>query len=94
METFLEIFCNNIFVGTLKLTEARQFEFAYSKSWLENDKTFPLSIMLPLTSENYPDKVARPFFENLLPEAEIRYFIAKTLLYLEYFCKYLHSRTR
>lgn len=77
MQTLLDVYCNDILIGKLKLTSDRKFEFEYLNSWLENDKAFPLSIMLPLNPKVYLDKMARPFFENLLPEAEIRYIIAK-----------------
>jgi serine/threonine-protein kinase HipA len=39
----------------------------------------PLSLSLPVRAEPYHDEFAKPFFANLLPEAEIRYLIAKNL---------------
>jgi serine/threonine-protein kinase HipA len=39
----------------------------------------PLSLSLPLVEQPYEDDTARPFFANLLPEAEIRKIIARRL---------------
>ena len=39
----------------------------------------PLSLHLPLRTESYPDDLSRPFFSNLLPEAEIKRVIAQRL---------------
>jgi len=77
MAAVLNVYANTAFVGELKLNKERQFEFQYAESWIKDPEAYPLSIRLPLNAEVYLDKLARPFFENLLPEAQIRSLIAR-----------------
>ncbi len=66
-------------VGRLWLDEKRRFVFQYDAEWLGRKGAVPLSLRLPLQTETYPDDLARPFFSNLLPEAEIKRVIAQRL---------------
>jgi serine/threonine-protein kinase HipA len=66
-------------VGRLWLDEKRRFVFQYDAGWIHQKGAVPLSLHLPLRAESYPDELARPFFSNLLPEADIKRVIAQRL---------------
>lgn len=75
----LAVYLNNQHVGRLWLADKRRLVFQYEKDWLDRDDAIPLSISLPLQTEIVDDEVARPFFANLLPEAEQRRLVALNL---------------
>lgn len=75
----LAVYLNNQHVGRLWLADKRRLVFQYKKDWLDRDDAIPLSISLPLQVELFDDEVARPFFANLLPEAEQRRLVALNL---------------
>lgn len=54
-------------VGYLQSTDRGGVGFAYHPDYLQLG-AHPISIALPLREEPFPDSVARPFFQNLLPE--------------------------
>lgn len=66
-------------IGRLWLNENRRFVFQYNAEWIGQPDAVPLSLSLPLRAEPYPDDLARPFFSNLLPEADIKRAIAQHL---------------
>jgi serine/threonine-protein kinase HipA len=72
----------NVFYETLKVGEFRRDEqlvtsFQYSDEWLESSNRFPLSFALPLQKEPFPNKTTLSFFENLLPEGDVRKVIGQ-----------------
>ena len=75
----LTVYLNNEKLGTLQLDGRRRFVFQYDAAWLARPGTVPLSLALPLRIEPYTDDSARPFFSNLLPEAQLREVIARKL---------------
>lgn len=75
----LLVYLSDAMVGHLWLDERRRFVFQYDSKWLNNPESNALSLNLPLRTEAYLDDSARPFFANLLPEAEIRRIIASRL---------------
>ncbi len=74
----LEVYLFDSRVGVLT-ADRGHLEFTYAESVIADRDFPPLSVRLPKRSEPYGDAEARPFFENLLPEAEFRRFIATTL---------------
>jgi serine/threonine-protein kinase HipA len=66
-------------VGRLWLDEKRRFVFQYDEEWIHQKDAIPLSLHLSLRVEIYPDDLSRPFFSNLLPEAEVKRAIAQHL---------------
>jgi serine/threonine-protein kinase HipA len=78
-EPRLDVYLRDDLVGRLWLDERRRFVFQYEEKWLEMHGAMPLSLSLPLRGQPFLDDVARPFFSNLLPEAEIRRVIARRL---------------
>ena len=75
----LDVYLHGRRVGHLQLDSSRRFVFQYDDAWLVAETELPLSLALPLRSEPYPDDEARPFFANLLPEANIRRAITNRL---------------
>ena len=63
-------------VGTLALIEGR-LNFCYAPDWLSRSNAVALSASLPLQSEPFDDRKARPFFAGLLPEGRMRRLIAQ-----------------
>jgi serine/threonine-protein kinase HipA len=78
-EPRLDVYLRDDLVGRLWLDERRRFVFQYERKWLETHGATPLSLSLPLREQPFLDDAARPFFSNLLPEAEIRRVIARRL---------------
>lgn len=76
MADALHVYLNDRFAGRLR-EERGQFIFAYEPAWLESGDFIPLSVTMPKRVGEFPDSVARPFFENLLPEGQIRSAIAR-----------------
>lgn len=75
----LGVYLHERLVGYLWLDERQRFIFQYDFAWIDRPGSIALSLALPLQRELYADDLARPFFANLLPEAEIRRVIARRL---------------
>ncbi|MFZ3046418.1 MAG: type II toxin-antitoxin system HipA family toxin [Desulfatirhabdiaceae bacterium] len=75
----LDVYLQEQKIGRLWLDERRRFVFQYDAAWIERQGSVPLSLYLPLQAEPYPDDLSRPFFSNLLPEANIKWIIAQRL---------------
>lgn len=75
----LDVYLHEQKIGRLWLNEKRRFVFQYDTEWIGQQGAVPLSLSLPLRAEPYPDDLARPFFSNLLPEADIKRVIAQRL---------------
>jgi len=76
MADVLDVYLNRDLAGYLEENRGK-LSYTYEKTWIESDQFIPLSVTLPPQAEAFQDEVARPFFENLLPEGEIRAAIAK-----------------
>jgi serine/threonine-protein kinase HipA len=75
----LDVYLQDQKIGRLWLDEKRRFVFQYDAEWIHQKGAIPLSLHLPLRAEIYPDDLSRPFFSNLLPEAEVKRVIARHL---------------
>ncbi|MBU4121905.1 MAG: HipA domain-containing protein, partial [Proteobacteria bacterium] len=75
----LEVYLHERLVGYLWLDERQRFIFQYDSAWMDRPGSIALSLALPLQKEPYADDLARPFFANLLPEAEVRRVISQRL---------------
>jgi len=76
MADALDVYLNESLAGRLREERGRLF-FAYDRGWLDSGQFIPLSVTMPRQIEEFPDDVTRPFFDNLLPEGDIRTAIAK-----------------
>lgn len=75
----LDVYLWDQLVGRLWLDERRRFVFQYDTKWIKRKGAIPLSLHLPLKTDLYSDDLSRSFFSNLLPEAEIKQVIARSL---------------
>jgi serine/threonine-protein kinase HipA len=75
----LAVFFRDIIIGHLWLDKQRRFIFQYTILWLKDPQAMPLSLSLPLREEAFENDMARPFFANLLPEAQVRKIISRNL---------------
>ena len=75
----LIVYLNAERVGTLEQDDSGLLQFSYDQAWLEKPGAMPLSRSLPLQSEGFPGKKARPFFAGILPEERPRKRIAEIL---------------
>lgn len=76
MADLLDVYLNQDLAGRLEDSRGKLL-FTYRQTWLESDRFIPLSVTMGPRREPFPDEITRPFFENLLPEGEIRAAIAK-----------------
>ncbi|MEE9166109.1 MAG: type II toxin-antitoxin system HipA family toxin [Candidatus Neomarinimicrobiota bacterium] len=75
----LIVYLNAERVGTLEQVDSGLLQFSYDQAWLKKPGAMALSRSLPLQSEVFPGKKARPFFAGILPEEQPRRTIAKIL---------------
>ena len=68
----LNVFFEKELIGVLQRDADLIYSFSYSESWLANKNAFALSLAMPLQKEAFGNKLTLSFFENLLPEGEVR----------------------
>jgi serine/threonine-protein kinase HipA len=73
----LNVFFEEKKIGTLFRDDNLIYSFKYSPEWIESKKSFPLSLAMPLRSEEFGNKITLSFFENLLPEGNARDVLEK-----------------
>jgi len=75
----LKVYLNGEQVGTLDQDDSGLLEFRYDPEWMDRPGAVPLSRSLPLQSEPFRGKHARPFFAGILPDEGPRQQIAAIL---------------
>jgi serine/threonine-protein kinase HipA len=75
----LIVYLNAERVGSLEQDDSGLLQFSYDQTWLQKSNAMPLSRSLPLQSEVFPGRKARPFFAGILPEEGPRKRIAEIL---------------
>ena len=75
----LIVYLNGERVGTLDEDDSGLLEFRYDSEWTDRRDAMPLSRSLPLQSEPFRGKHARPFFAGILPDAGPRQQVAAIL---------------
>src|SRR3954464_15675343 len=76
MEKALSVFMNAKFAGILSCGK-RGLSFQYDGQWLADRAFVPLSVTMPRSPWPYGHRQVYPYFENLLPEADLRKAVAK-----------------
>lgn len=69
---FLYVFYENQRVGVFSRDENLISSFTYDEQWLVGKNSFPLSLAMPLSTQIFNNKITLSFFENLLPEGNVR----------------------
>ena len=72
MSAHLNLYYEEKLVGVLSEDEQERLSFKYSKEWLEDDQSFSISVALRLVDETFDHIKTKSFFENLLPEGEVK----------------------
>ena len=72
MSHTLNVFYEDLKVGVFERDDNLVHSFTYDPSWLKSSKKFPLSLSMPLQEGAFSNKTTLSFFENLLPEGEVR----------------------
>jgi len=68
----LYAFFENLRVGILSKDDDGVYSFTYDKAWRNYPDAFPISLSMPLEHERFGNKLTLAYFENLLPEGEVR----------------------
>jgi serine/threonine-protein kinase HipA len=68
----LNVFYEDQLVGILTRNDDLVYGFSYTKTWQHHPKSFPLSLAMPLTQESFGNRITLSFFENLLPEGDVK----------------------
>ncbi len=74
----LYVFYQNKKVGILQRDPELSFSFQYTNEWLQDESNFALSLSLKLNEKIYGNKDTLAFFENLLPESDVKSAIEKS----------------
>lgn len=64
----VEVYRNGVPVGILTEINRERYIFRYNKEYILNPDNPPVSLTLPITTEEYTSKYLFPFFYNLLSE--------------------------
>ncbi|MBA3535951.1 MAG: HipA N-terminal domain-containing protein [Tatlockia sp.] len=64
----LNILMNGILIGALEKTKQGGLIFTYDQRWLNTPGARPVSLSLPLISQQFSGDVVYNFFDNLLPD--------------------------
>jgi serine/threonine-protein kinase HipA len=75
----LMVYLNGETAGALDEDDSGLLEFRYAPEWMHRPDAIPLSQSLPLQSEPFRGKHARPFFAGILPDEGPRQQIAAIL---------------
>ena len=65
-------------IGELSQSESANMQFQYNADWIHTPGAFPISLSLPLDG-SFTTSASHYFFANLLPEANVRQQICKSL---------------
>ena len=68
----LNVFYESQLVGRMKEDDELVYSFEYADSWLASGNRVALSLAMPMTQKVFGNRITRSFFENLLPEGEVR----------------------
>lgn len=79
MKVALEVRYGSRRVAALRADDSQRFCFRYLDEWLTAKDSFPVSVTLPLVSEETVGGPAHAFFANLLPEGLVRQAVCRRL---------------
>ncbi|MBA2651658.1 MAG: type II toxin-antitoxin system HipA family toxin [Tatlockia sp.] len=87
----LYVYYENQRVGVYSRDDNLVSSFSYDDQWQVGENSFPLSLVMPLSQQTFNNKITLSFFENLLPEGDVRdalerdHNIHNSFEFLEYF---------
>jgi serine/threonine-protein kinase HipA len=62
-----KVYYKELYAGLI-IEDENQYTFEYASEYLKNPDARPISLTLPLRSEQYSSKFLFPFFDGLIPE--------------------------
>jgi len=68
----LYVYFEKHLVGKLYRDEEFVYSFTYEPEWQKHPDAFPLSLAMPLSQNRFENRLTLSFFENLLPEGDVR----------------------
>jgi serine/threonine-protein kinase HipA len=71
MTTQLIAFADGLIMGTVTNAKGGRLAFLYSEDWLASVNAYPLSVTMPLSSDEQEHRKIHPFLWGLLPDNEI-----------------------
>lgn len=74
----LEVYLGDRRIGILSRENGR-LAFVYDRQWLDDSRSHPLSLSLPLREAPFADSETRTWFGNLLPEEDLLNAVARRL---------------
>ncbi|AHD02092.1 type II toxin-antitoxin system HipA family toxin [Leisingera methylohalidivorans] len=57
-------------VGRIAVHDDGTIGFAYTPEWISTPRAFPISVLMPLGPDPFPNRVTAPWLANLLPEEQ------------------------
>lgn len=73
----LNVFFEDKMVGVFSQNADLAHSFTYTVDWIKSQDSFSISISMPLKTETFGNKPTLAFFENLLPEGNVRALLEK-----------------
>lgn len=70
----LEVYAEDRWVGTL--FDEQPLRFRYTNDWLRDDRSTSISPGIPLSRQEHWGDAVHAYFENLLPEGDLRRFLS------------------
>lgn len=61
------VYVQNNFAGIIAETD-EGYVFSYDKDYIKKDNSLPVSLTLPIKTEEYFSNILFPFFDGLIPE--------------------------
>ncbi|MBK8460127.1 MAG: type II toxin-antitoxin system HipA family toxin [Micropruina sp.] len=68
MSSELLVYLDGDYLGLITQTRQGSLGFTYDPGYLERDRPTPLSLSMPVTAEQKPNRIVRAFLEGLLPD--------------------------
>lgn len=75
----LQVLLRDTLVGVLSQDDSGRLFFQYDNTYLQSDNVRAISLSMPLSDTAYEDRIARPFFNSLLPDEQQRQLVASRL---------------
>jgi serine/threonine-protein kinase HipA len=76
MASELVVWFEQELVGHISRSGPKDIVFQYAPAWLEGEGSFPISLSLPFQFPPFSKEASSSFFDNLLPEEEVRKQVA------------------
>lgn len=73
------VYFNTFLMGRVILHDEGTLSFTYDQKWLQTPQAFPISVTMPMSSDEYGNELIAPWLANLLPEEQQLDLLSRTL---------------